>query len=270
MIRVLIVDDEPGARRRLERLLRQAADVDVVDQVETGQEAVAAIRALEPDLVFLDVQMPGMTGIEVVQAVGSGSMPATIFVTAYDQFAVKAFDLAALDYLLKPFDDERFERALRRAQEALARRTTNDLHERLDALLHTLAGNARTESPPGAGRYLERIAVEMRGKHRIVPVDKISFFSASGNYVHLHVGQERLLVREQMQHLEARLPPDRFFRIHRRLIVRLEEIETLVCNPGGDYAVRLVDGRHLKVSRTRWRTLAQRLGIQTSQLGGEG
>jgi two-component system LytT family response regulator len=264
-IRVLIVDDEPGARRRLERLLGQATDIEIVGEVGNGHDAIAAIRALKPDLVFLDVQMPGMTGIEVVQAVGSRLMPATIFVTAYDQYAVKAFDLAALDYLLKPFDDERFEQALTRAREDLGRRTTSDLHERLDSLLHAVAGNAPIEATPA--RYLKRIAVEMQGKLRIVPVDKISFISARGNYVYLHVGQERLLVREQMQHLEERLPPDQFFRIHRSLIVRLDEIETLVSNPGGDYTVRLLDGRTLRASRSRWKELAERLGIQTSHMG---
>ena len=133
-VRVLIVDDEPGARRRLERLLGQAPDIEIVDQVGNGHEAVAAIRTLKPDLVFLDVQMPGMTGIEVVQVVGSRLMPVTVFVTAYDQYAVQAFDLAALDYLLKPFDDERFEQALMRAREDLGHRTTFLLLERLDAL----------------------------------------------------------------------------------------------------------------------------------------
>ncbi len=263
-IRVLIVDDEPGARRRLERLLREAPDIEIVDQVGNGPEAVAAIRALQPDLVFLDVQMPGMTGIEVVQAVGPRLMPATIFVTAYDQYAVKAFDLAALDYLLKPFDDERFEQALTRAREELSQRTTNELHERLDALVRATAGSAHVESTPA--RYLKRIAVEMRGKLRIVPVDKISFISARGNYVYLHVEQETLLVREQMQRLEEHLPPDQFFRIHRSLIVRLDEIDTLLYNPGGDYSVRLQDGRTLKASRGRWRELAERLGIQTSHM----
>jgi two-component system LytT family response regulator len=264
-IRVLIVDDEPGARRRLERLLLEAADIEIVGQVGNGREAVAAIKQLQPDLVFLDVQMPGMTGIEVVQEVGSRLMPATIFVTAYDQYAVKAFDLAALDYLLKPFDDERFEQALARARQDLGQHATKELHERLQALVRAIAGDTRAE--PAPPEYLKRIAVEMRGKLRIVPVDKISFISARGNYVYLHVGQEELLVREQMQRLEEQLPPDRFFRIHRSFIVRLDEIETLVYNPGGDYKVRLLDGRTLKASRSRWRELADRLGIQTSHAG---
>jgi two-component system LytT family response regulator len=264
-IRVLIVDDEPGARRRLERLLRPVADIEIVGRAENGHDAVTAIRELKPDLVFLDVQMPGLTGIEVVQTVGARLMPATIFVTAYDQYAVKAFELAALDYLLKPFDDERFEQALARAREDRDRRATSDLHERLEALLHAVAGKAPIEATPE--RYLKRIAVEMRGKMRIVPVDEISYISARGNYVYLHVGQEKLLAREQMQRLEERLSPDGFFRIHRSSIVRLDEIESLVSNPGGDYTVRLQDGRTLKASRSRWKELAHRLGIQTLHTG---
>ena len=265
MIRVLIVDDEPGARRRLERLLSQEADVEVVAQAGSGRKAMEAIGTLKPDLVFLDVQMPGMTGIDVVREVGSRRMPAVIFVTAYDQYAVKAFDLAALDYLLKPFDDERFEQALTRAREHLARPATNDLYEQFDALLKAVGFPARAE--PAPTRYLERIAVEMRGQLRIVPLDKISFISSSGNYVYLHVGEEKLLVREQMQQLEEHLPPDQFFRVHRSFIVRLAEVETLICNPGGDYRVRLLNGIHLKVSRSRWGELASRLGIQALPKG---
>ena len=265
MIRVLIVDDEPGARRRLKRLLSREADIEIVDQVGTGRKAVAAIGALKPDLVFLDVQMPGITGIDVVREVGSDRMPAVIFVTAYDQYAVKAFDLAAIDYLLKPFDDERFEQALARARRHLARHTTNDLQDRLNALLQAIKSPVRSESAPT--KYLERIAVEMRGQIRIVPIDKISFISASGNYVYLHVDEDALLVREQMQRLEEHLPPDQFFRIHRSTIVRLDEIEALLSKPGGDYAVRLRSGKHLKASRSRWGALVHRLGIQTPHPG---
>ncbi len=261
-LRVLIVDDEPGARRRLERLLQHEADVEIVDQVGTGRKAVEAIHTLHPDLVFLDVQMPGMTGLEVVREVGATLMPAVIFVTAYDQYAVKAFDLAAIDYLLKPFDDERFEQALTRARQYLALQSADDLQGRLTALLQALGTPAPPETPPV--QYLERIAVERRGQLKIVPVDTIAYISSSGNYVYLHVGGDKLLVREQMQRLEERLPPDQFFRIHRSFIVRLDEIETLISKSGGEYQVRLFDGSRLKASRSRWGELAERLGIQVS------
>lgn len=259
-IRVLIADDEPGARRRLERLLKTAPDVDVVGQVGSGEAAVQAIRQQNPDLVFLDVQMPGLTGIDVVKAVGPDAMPPVVFVTAYDQYAVKAFDLAALDYLLKPFDDERFEQALARSRAYLSRSSTDTLQDRLRTLLQAL----ETPEPVASTPYLERIAVEKRGQLQIIPLDTISYFSASGNYVYLHVGEEKLLIREQMQRLEEHLPPDRFFRIHRSYIVRLEEIATLVYSAGGEYKVRLSNGEVIKASRSRWGTLAQRLGIQTS------
>jgi two-component system, LytTR family, response regulator len=259
-LRVLIVDDEPGARRRLQRLLSREADVAVVDSVGTGREALAAIAAHAPNLVFLDVQMPGMTGIEVVRNLPSDRAPAIIFVTAFDQYAVQAFELAALDYLLKPFDDERFEQALARARKTLASPDEGRLAEKLAALLQAVESAA---SRPAPARYMERIAVELRGQLRIVPVEQIDYINASGNYAYLNVGDEKLLVREQMQVLEERLPPDIFFRIHRSSIVRLNEIERLISNPGGDYAVRLRNGTHLKVSRNRWGELALRLGIQT-------
>ena len=261
-VRVLIVDDEPGARRRLQRLLRQENDVEIVAQAATGRDAVEAIRAFHPYLVFLDVQMPGMTGLDVVKEIGSRQMPAVIFVTAYDQYAVKAFDLAAIDYLLKPFGDERFEQALTRARQHLIRQPLGKLQDRLEALLSVLESPPDAESAPK--HFIERIAVEMRGQTLIVPVDKISYISSSGNYVYLHVGKEKLLVREQMQRLEEGLPPDRFFRIHRSFIVRLDVIEALLSKPGGEYQVRLSDGHRLKASRSRWGTLAERLGIQVT------
>ncbi len=260
-LRALIVDDEPGARRRLERLLSREDDVVVVGSAGTGREALAAIATHNPDLVFMDVQMPVMTGIEVVRNLPADRAPAIIFVTAFDQYAVKAFELAALDYLLKPFDDERFEQALARARKALSGPEESRLADKLAALLHAMEGAAPRPAP---ARYLERIAVELRGQLRIVPVEQIDYINASGNYAYLNVGEEKLLVREQMQVLEERLPPDTFFRIHRSSIVRLNEIERLISNPGGDYAVRLRNGMLLKVSRNRWGELGLRLGIQSS------
>lgn len=260
-IRVLIVDDEPGARRRLERLLAAEADIQVVDQAANGKEALEKIIELKPDLLFLDIQMPVMTGIDVVRNVGAERMPLVIFVTAYDQYAVKAFELAAMDYLMKPFDDERFEQALDRARKAL-RKTAPDtdhlLAERLDVLLQSYGS-----STPQLPKYIERIAVDIQGQLRIVPIEAIDYITASGNYVYLHSGDEKLLVREKMQNLEEKLPPDQFYRIHRSSIVRLDEIERMIVNPGGDYAVRLRNKTLLKVSRNRWGELSLRLGIQT-------
>lgn len=261
IIRILIVDDEPGARRRIQRLLKDETGIEIIGQAASGREALAIVKKEQPDLVFLDVQMPTMNGIEVVRRIGPDQMPVIVFVTAYDQYAVKAFELAALDYLMKPFDDERFEQTLARAKQAVLKKSDTDLAKRIGTLFESMqqAGNRISSTP----HYIERIAVEVRGQLRIVPVNKIDFITASGNYVDLHVGDEKLLVREQMQKLEDKLPPKVFFRIHRSSIVRLDEIEHLIVNPGGDYAVRLRNKKLLKVSRNRWGELTLRLGIDT-------
>ncbi len=256
-ISVLIVDDERAARERLRDLLVQEDDVEIVGTASNGREAVERIERLKPDLVFLDVQMPGLTGLEVVQQLDPQEMPEVIFVTAYNQYAVNAFEVAAIDYLLKPFEDERFEQALSRVRQKLSAQEMNDLHSRLaDVLRH-----ASENKPPEKPRFLERIAVEMRGQMRIVPVERIAFIAASGDYAELHTGNDTYVIREQMQVLEDRLDPGQFFRIHRSTIVRLEEIDALLYSEGGDYAVRLHDGKRLKVSRSRYEELQQRLGI---------
>ena len=257
-LKVLIVDDERAARHRLQELLDRHAGVQVAGTAANGREAVEAIGKLRPDLVFLDVQMPGLTGMEVVQTVGPDNMPAVVFVTAYDQYAIEAFDVAAVDYLLKPFDDERFEQTLARARKALAARTMGELREQLAALVDESAG--RSDEP----RYLERIGVDMRGQMRIVPVEQVDFITADGSYAELHVGESTYVVREQMQVLEERLDPGRFFRIHRSTIVQLDRVEALLYGTGGDYAVRLRDERQLRVSRGRYEELQARLGLDVS------
>jgi len=254
-LKVLIVDDEPLARQRLEDLLNQQPDVEIIGMVNNGRKAVEAILHSKPDLVFLDVQMPGLTGVEVVQEIGAAQMPVVIFVTAYDQYALKAFDLAALDYLVKPFDDERFEQAFERARQVLKLHEFKDLGDRLVPLLE------RPAEPSPPPRFLERIAVEMRGQVRVVQVRQIEYITASGAYAELHVGPQTFIIRERMQTLEERLDPEVFFRIHRSTIVRLDQIEALLYNSGGDYAVRLKDGARLGISRGRREALEQRLGL---------
>jgi len=260
-LRVLVVDDEPLARQRLLDLLARADGVEVAGTAASGREAVERIAALRPDVVFLDVQMPGLTGLDVVRAVGPEAMPVTVFATAYDRHALAAFDLAALDYLLKPFEDERFFQALARAREAVRLREVDRLRDRLLRLLQ-----AEPAPPPvaEAPRYLERIAVEMRGQVRVVPVERVDYVQADGPYAELHAGGETFVIRERMQALEARLDPARFARIHRSTIVRLDAVEALLTAPGGDYAVRLKDGTRLRVSRARRDALAARLGLDRS------
>jgi two-component system, LytTR family, response regulator len=256
-LRVLIADDERLARQRLEDLLRYEDNVEIVGRTDNGLATIAAIRELEPDIVFLDIQMPGKTGLEVVREIGAVDMPPVIFTTAYDH-AVAAFDLAAIDYLIKPFDDERFEKAFRRARKMIELNQVSKLSDELRALLRAGAGQAG----PAKSQYLERIAVEMRGQVRVVPVKQIDYLVASGPYAELFVGDKRYLIRERMQTLEERLDPAKFFRIHRSAIVRLDLIDTLIKNPGGDYGVQLKGGVKLKVSRSRFESLETLLGVK--------
>jgi two-component system LytT family response regulator len=248
-LRVLIADDEPLARQRIEDLL--PSSVELAGTASTGDEAIEKIAELKPDLVFLDVQMPGKSGLQVVEAIGE-AMPATIFVTAFDQFALKAFDVAAVDYLVKPFDDERFAQALQRARKSIELREVEKMTRRLLGFLQ--------EEPKQ--KFLDRIAVESRGQVRLVPVSRIDYITASGPYAELHVADKTFAVRERMQTLEEQLDPEVFFRVHRSAIVRLDRIDALLHRPGGDYAVRLKDGTELDVSRARRDELQQRLGIK--------
>jgi two-component system LytT family response regulator len=259
-IRVLIVDDEMLARQRIEDLLAAEPGVEIVAQAGTGDAAVAAIRSLRPDLLFLDIQMPGKTGLEVVREVGAEAMPATIFVTAYNQHALAAFDLAAVDYLVKPFDDERFEQAFRRARRLVELREVGRLSDQLLQLLRATRAEPGPAAPPQP-EYLERIAVEMRGQVRVVPTAELDFVTASGPYAEIHAGGRKYVIRERMQTLEERLDPAHFVRIHRSIIVRLDRIEALLRGAGGDYAVRLKSGVKLKVSRGRFEELEERMGV---------
>jgi len=249
-LRVVIADDEPLARQRIADLLARERGIDVAGTASTGDEAIEIIRRTKPDLVFLDVQMPAKSGLEVVEAIGADAMPATIFVTAFDRFALKAFDVAAIDYLLKPFDDERFAQALKRARKSIDSKEFERMTRRLLQFLDQ-------ERP----KFLEQIAVESRGQVRVVPVADIDYITASGPYAELHVGDKTYAVRERMQTIEEQLDPQIFFRIHRSAIVRLDRIDTLLHRRGGDYAVRLKNGTKLDVSRSRRDALQQLLGI---------
>jgi two-component system, LytTR family, response regulator len=261
-LRVLVVDDELLGRERVAGLLREHDDVEIVGMVDDGDAAVAAIREQRPDIVFLDYQMPGRNGIDVVRAVGAENMPATVFVTAHDEHALKAFDVAALDYLVKPFDDDRFELALRRARRAVELGQLDRLRGQLLAVLQGESPAANPEPPtPAAPTYLERVAVESKGKVRVVPVAQIDYILAAGVYAELYVGDRRYIVRESLNTLEQRLDPRIFMRIHRSAIVRLELVELFLRAEGGDYEVQLKNGTRLRVSRARREALEQRLGV---------
>jgi two-component system LytT family response regulator len=270
-LRVLIVDDEPLGRQRIADLLRKKHGVEIVGMIGDGVAAVDAIRASAPDLVFLDVQMPGMSGLDVVRTIGPAEMPATVFVTAYDKHALTAFDLAAIDYLVKPFDDDRFEQAFQRARRMAWLEAADQLRKKLLAVMGEAGGGrweAPTEmpevktasavSPPGS-RFIERIPVESRGKVRFIPVSDIDCILASGPYAELVVGDRKHLIREAMQNLEDQLDPSRFFRVHRSAIVQLDRVDALLKTPGGDGEVQLRSGAKVKVARSRREALEKRL-----------
>jgi two-component system LytT family response regulator len=250
-IRVLVADDEPLARERLSSLLSTEPDVELVGQARDGEEAVTAIHDRSPDLVFLDVQMPQMSGFDVIDAVGGERMPLVIFVTAYDQHALRAFQVRALDYLLKPFDRERFTDALQRARKQLEHEETGDLGRRLLALVKDL----RRDQPRS-----DRLVVKSGGRLFFLRTDEIDWVEAAGNYVRLHVGPTSHLLRETMNAIEGRLDPEKFFRIHRCRIVNMERIQELQPWLNGEYAVLLRTGTRLTLSRGYREKLQDRLG----------
>jgi two-component system, LytTR family, response regulator len=245
-LRALIVDDEALARQRLRRLLEREGDVEVAGECAGGAAAVASIRARAPDVVFLDVRMPEVDGLEVARAVaGAEPRPLFVFVTAFDTHAVHAFDVEALDYLVKPVEPARLGRAVARVREACAAR----------AMPPAPAG-----PPPTAGAApLERLLVKADGRMFFVSVADIDYVEARGNYARLHVGPRTHLVRETMAALERRLDPRRFARIHRSTIVNLDRVREMAPWFSGDYRVRLLDGTELRLSRWYWERLEGRL-----------
>jgi len=237
-LRVIVVDDEPLARERLRTLLDGERDVTIVAECADARSAIDAIRTHRPELVFLDVQMPEGSGFDVVEALPD-ARPAIVFVTAFDQYALDAFDVHALDYLLKPFDRERFARALDRARAHVAR-GDQSAERRLIALLEDLRAERRG---------VQRIVIRERGRVFFLAVETIDWIEAAGNYARLHVGKEHHLLRETMKTLEARLDPAKFVRIHRSAIVNLERIRELQPSFHGEFTVVLEDGAQLTSSR---------------------
>ncbi len=242
-LRVLVVDDEPLSRDRLRAALAAEPGVTIVGECPDGPSAVAAIRQDRPDLVLLDVQMPGLDGFGVLEAVGAAAMPPVIFVTAYDAFAVRAFEVHALDYLLKPFDDDRLRAALARARTRRGDATT--LAGRLRALLEQHGPG----EPPSAG-YARRLMVRRGDTIRYVPLAEVDWIEAADNYVRLHGPGGVHLVRMTLRELETRLDPAAFARIHRSTLVRLAAIREIEPWVGGDYVARLHGGHELRISRT--------------------
>ncbi len=238
-VRTLIVDDEPLARERLRTLLDQQKDIEVIGECGDGREAVEAIESERPQLVFLDVQMPEMDGFEVLETVGAERMPPVIFVTAFDQYALRAFEAHALDYILKPFDAERFERALQKARNTI-QKNGGDLDERIRSLLEELRPRQK---------HLERVVVRSGARITLLRTSEIDWIEAEGNYARLHVGKKSYLLRETMNGLESKLDPDEFIRIHRSTILNVQRIRALEALFQGEYVVHLEDGTKLSSSR---------------------
>lgn len=240
-MRVLIVDDEPLARRGVRQELERIPAVEVAGECANGSDAVRAIVELDPDLVLLDVQMPGLTGFDVIERVGADAMPAVIFVTAYDRHAVRAFEVHAVDYLLKPIDPERFRDALDRAALEVGHR--RPAARRLDRVLRELPA-PRTNGPP-----LERVVVRERGKLFFVETEAIDWIEAAGNYARLHVGPRAHLIRGPLTRLASRLGPGRFVRIRRSALVNVRAIASLERYGKASYSIALKSGASLVSSR---------------------
>ena len=244
--RTLIVDDEPHARARIRRMLRSERNVEVVGECETGDEVADAIRTLQPDLLFLDVQIRGATAFDVIDEIGAENMPVTVFVTAYGEHAIEAFDVEAADYLLKPFDRDRFRRAVARALARLenARVRTSD--------------EASDTKPDENGR-IDWFMLRGNGRElRLLRAQDVDWIEACGNYVFLHTRDERHLYRQTMTSLESRLDPRTFVRIHRSTIVNMQSLASLEPIYAGDYEVRLKNGRTVRMSRN-YRDALERL-----------
>ena len=246
-IRALIVDDEPLARKRIYDLLRQDKEIEVVGECGSGSAAMELLERDKPDLLFLDIQMPEVDGFDLLDAL-EGSIPAVIFVTAYDKYALRAFDAQAVDYLLKPFNESRFQQALSRAKEKIRKAGPLVNAELLSLLKDVQSGR----------KAADRLVIKSGGRVLFLKTTDIDYVEAAGNYLNLFVGKETHLIRETMQSLESRLDPERFLRIHRSTIVNLERIKELQPWFGGEYVVVLRDGRKLTLSRT-YRARVQQL-----------
>ena len=250
-IRTLIVDDESLARERIRDMLAGHPQIEILAECANGRDAIEAIQSLSPDLVFLDVEMPGIDGFGVLEALQPERIPTIIFVTAYDQYAVRAFEVYALDYLLKPFDQERFEKALDRAKTQLTSERSEDLNRRILNALEEI------KTRPV---HLERLVIKMNGHVFFIKAEEIDWLEAEGNYVRLHAGKESYLLRDTISALESQLDPKKFIRVHRSAIVNIDRITELQPWFHGEYRIILREGVQLTLSRTYREKLHDLLG----------
>jgi two-component system LytT family response regulator len=253
-MRALIVDDEPLARTALSRLLKRDSDITIVAECADGESAVKSIRQMRPDVVFLDVQMPEMDGFQVIESVGVEQMPTTIFVTAYDRYAMRAFDVSAVDYLLKPFSPDRLSRAVARARDRWQNQQDKDAAKRLFALLDNRYSTD----------YVRRLAVASGGRIVFVAVEEIDWIGAEDNYARLHVGRRVYEVRETLQALMEKLDPQEFIRIHRSTIVNVRRIREVQPWFQGSHIIVLQSGEELRMSRYQKEAVDRLLGRRTT------
>lgn len=239
-VRTLIIDDEPLARERIRTLLRHEQEIEIVGECGNGLAAITAITTQQPDLIFLDVQMPELSGFEVLEALEPGQIPFVIFVTAYDQYALRAFEVHALDYLLKPFDRERFHKALQRAVTLLQHIHDVDFHQRLHTLLQ------QTGPQP---KSLTRLVIKNSGRVFFLKTDDIDWLEAAGNYVRLHTGVDSHLLRETIKTMESRLDPEKFLRVSRSAIVNIDRLLEMQPWFNGEYLILLKNGGRVTSSR---------------------
>jgi len=254
MIRTLIVDDEPLARRGLEIRLQTFDDIHIVGQSRNGREAIEHVEELKPDLMLLDIQMPGLNGFEVLQRLSGSDMPAVIFVTAFDEFALRAFDANALDYLLKPINDERLQEAIQRVRQSIVDKAASLHREKLLKMLCEISGREMTleealSDADSQSRFPKRLAIQDGGQTNCVDVDSIDWVDAAGDYMCVHVDGKTFVLRGTMKRLEELLDPATFVRVHRSAIVNRHRVRSMRPHRNGEYFLRLRCNHELKLSR---------------------
>ena len=239
-IRTLIIDDMPLARERIRRVLSYDADIEIVGECVDGKQAVDGIRNLNPDLVFLDIHMPEMSGFDVIEKVSVDKMPVIVFVTAYDEFALRAFEVHAFDYLLKPFEMERMQETIARAKELIQKGNNSNLDQRLSDLIKTVRKSEK---------YLKRLAIKSRDKSVLLMVEEIDYIVSDGNYLYIHFGGKSHLIRASLQYFETRLDPEKFVRIHRSTIINVDSVKEMHPLFNGDQLIVMKDKKQLNLSR---------------------